>query len=271
MSVLAEISIEAWSAWAPGLSSREAWLNWARIGSCRLPEESLERPPVQFMPPMLRRRCGDGARAALAVAYACLKPDDRMSLPVVFASRHGEAQTTLSILQSLAKAEPLSPMDFSLSVHNASSGIFSIATGNTAPASAIAARRGIVAAGFLEGLSQTRSRGGSRFLCVFQEEPVPSQFLSPSQYYPELFGLALLCRETDANSDRFALVEQVSSWAMESVPEEVEALSFLKWWLAGEAARFELTHSLGLLRVASRAKAAAPTHSEFVEPGTART
>jgi hypothetical protein len=273
MSVLAEVSIEAWSAWAPGLTTWEAWNKWALHGGGWFPAASATevRPPVQFMPPLLRRRCSDGARAALSAAYACLGPALRASVPVVFASRHGEAQTTLSILQSVAQAEPLSPMDFSLSVHNASSGIFSIATGNTAPASAIAARQGLVASAILEGLTQARSWGSDRFLCVFQEEPVPSQFLNASQKYPELCAFALLCREDQTSDERISLIERVSGEETER-PEEVEALAFLRWWLSEDPAGLALSASLEFSRSSPEAW---PTlqrvvQNNFFEPGASR-
>lgn len=251
-------------------------MNWARSGDGGLPKADGSRPPVQFMPPLLRRRCSDGARAALSTGYACLSHKDRTSVPVVFASRHGEAETTLSILQSVARAEPLSPMDFSLSVHNASSGIFSIATDNTAPASAIAARQGIVAAAFLEGLTQARSMKSEQFLCVFQEEPVPSQFLNSSQKYPELFALALLCREDQFSSGRISLVEHArGEWGGRL--EEVEALVFLRWWLTGNDSVLALSESLEFSRTSLGAsgrfsgtgESIAP-QGNFFEPGAPR-
>jgi len=276
------ISVEAWSAWAPGLFTEEAWVEWANSGA-PLGSGSTDRPPVQFIAPLLRRRCSDGVRAALSVAYACLQEPERGTLPAVFASRHGEAQTTLDILHSLARREPMSPMGFSLSVHNASSGIFSIATSNVGAASAISARRGLVASALMEGVTQARASGSSRFLCVFQEEPVPNELLSPPESYPELFAVALLCSEGGPqNSNSFSVLENAA--AQGAAPNgqnelsslkvglagneqraEVDGLAFLRWYLLGGGA-FAASPSLGLKRGAGGPVTLPP----FFQPGLER-
>lgn len=115
-------SIAAHAAWAPGLTTAEAWSGWAQSpfrisGSCDA--------PVAAMPAMLRRRAGFLGRMALEVAYRCL--DGRTGIPAIFCSRHGEVARAVALLSDLARGEPLSPTAFGLAVHNASAGLFSIA------------------------------------------------------------------------------------------------------------------------------------------------
>src|SRR4029453_9488720 len=87
-------------------------------------------PAVHPMAPMLRRRAGFLSKMALEVAYQCL--GNRIDVPTVFCSRHGESGRSVELLLDLAKGVPLSPTSFGLSVHNATGGLFSIARGEHA-------------------------------------------------------------------------------------------------------------------------------------------
>lgn len=116
-------SVEAWSAFAPGLVSQAEWLAWAR--QPRLPEGD-EVPALAEMPAMQRRRLEKLGRMALQVAWHC-QPDPEEAMPIVFASRHGDIPRTFEMLGALAREEPLSPTHFGLSTHNAIAAQYSIA------------------------------------------------------------------------------------------------------------------------------------------------
>jgi hypothetical protein len=115
-------SIAAHAAWAPGVTSSEAWAGWARAP---FQIAGQAEPAVASMPAMLRRRAGFLGKMALEVAYACI--GDRTNVPAVFCSRHGEVARAVDMLGELADKQPLSPTAFGLAVHNASAGLFSIA------------------------------------------------------------------------------------------------------------------------------------------------
>src|SRR4030095_4253261 len=109
-------------AWTPGRESRADWRRWAGV------ERQDDSPPAAELPPVpvsLLRRVSALGQQALKAAWGL--PALHQSR-FVFASRHGEFDRTLGILQSLAQREPPSPADFSLSVHNALAGLLSIAT-----------------------------------------------------------------------------------------------------------------------------------------------
>src|SRR4051812_6705411 len=82
------------------------------------------QPDVSVIPAMLRRRLSPIGRAALSVIMPLA--DSQGAMPLVYVSRHGDLNRTLGLLQDLALGEPLSPTAFSLSVHNATAGLFSI-------------------------------------------------------------------------------------------------------------------------------------------------
>ena len=145
----------------------EKWAAW------RTTPES-PRPDVSFVPPLVRRRLTGVERAAISVAMAVwpdTPPED--GLPVIFASRWGEIGTTFNLMRQFHDDGEMSPAGFSVSVHNAAPGAFSIFTRNRAGYTAVAARERSLAAGFVEALAHR-----SRTIFVYAEEATP-EFYRP--------------------------------------------------------------------------------------------
>jgi hypothetical protein len=130
-----QFEIDQWQAWAPGLVSTDDWTDWAR-DLCEL-ESGDAQPDVSFLPAMQRRRLSRLARMVFAVATPLAA--GRPAMPLVYASRHGETTRTFAILNELAGEEPLSPTQFSLSVHNAIIGLWSIQQQDTSEMTSLAA------------------------------------------------------------------------------------------------------------------------------------
>lgn len=179
MHAAVEFSVRRWSAWAPGLTEAGEWREWA--AGRRAPGSEPDRPDVAFLPAMLRRRTSRVTRAALWAAYRCA--GDEHHWRTVFASRHGELHRSSGLLQQLAAGEPLSPNAFSLSVHNTAAGLYSIASGNQAASTALAAGRDTLpcavteAAGYLE-------RGDQAVIVVMADE-------QPPEFYRRWIDLAV--------------------------------------------------------------------------------
>ena len=93
------------------------------------------------VPAMKRRRMSQLTKMALHTSYQSIeKGDIAADTPMtIFASQHGELERTVKIINNLNASEDISPTDFSLSVHNSALGLFSINSGNTLPATTIAA------------------------------------------------------------------------------------------------------------------------------------
>ncbi len=141
-------SIVSHAAWAPGISTPEAWIAWA---AAPFPIVGDDEPGVRAMAPMLRRRAGALGKMALEVAYQCL--DGRSAIPTVFCSRHGEAARAIALLSDLVNGEGVSPTGFGLAVHNASAGLFSIARADQANHLALAAGPSTVEHAVIEACS----------------------------------------------------------------------------------------------------------------------
>jgi len=132
------------------------------------PASASVAPDVGFIEPMSRRRLSTLSRVALKVAHDCAA-----SLPavrVVFASRHGELRRTTKILCDISAGEPVSPTSFSLSVLNAMTGVFGIARGDRAPASAMSAGAQTLGYALLEAHAQYATDASSPVLLVYADE-----------------------------------------------------------------------------------------------------
>src|SRR5690606_1774579 len=131
----------------PGIATDAEWRQWS-AGQRELQDQAL--PALDQIPPMLRRRLSPLGKMALAAAWPLLGEDQFM--PSLFCSRHGELERTAGMLQELAHHNALSPTHFSLSVHNAIGGVYSIARGDRSAITALA----LGADGFSEALLEAR-------------------------------------------------------------------------------------------------------------------
>lgn len=161
-----------WAAWAPGLETPEAWNAWLAAPAWPLPASDAVAPLAE-VPAMTRRRIDPLGRAALQAAFWA--QGEAATGPVVFASRWGEIARSVGLLQQLAQGEPLSPTAFSLSVHNASSAVYSIARGDTANYAAVSAGPGSAAAGVCEALGLL-GQGAAQVLVVSVEAELPEPY-----------------------------------------------------------------------------------------------
>ncbi|TNF35083.1 MAG: 3-oxoacyl-ACP synthase [Gammaproteobacteria bacterium] len=205
-------AIERWAAWAPAeddgsIETAGQWADWA-AGTLAMADNDAS-PALPFINAMLRRRLSRLSRLALKVAYEAAAGDH--SLPTVFCSRHGEIHRTRGLLADLNAGEPLSPMAFSLSVHNTASGLYSIASGNTAASTAIAAGRDTLAMAVIEATGLLLQH--ERVLLVFAEEPLPEDYREFADEQTAAFGLALLLARDHGERWQLAAADQPSGTA----------------------------------------------------------
>lgn len=93
-------------------------------------------------------------------------------MPLVYASRHGETARTFAILNDLANGEPMSPTQFSLSVHNAIIGLWSIHQNDTSEMTALAAEGDGLEHAVLEA-AMMLNEGAPAVLVVVAEDETP--------------------------------------------------------------------------------------------------
>ncbi len=162
-----ELAVIGCGAFIPGFDGLAGWAS----GKASADHET---PKAEIVPLRQRRRASPLSKA-LADAYAeALGAMDRdaSSIASVFGSAIGEASTMVGLLDQMwGDAAKLSPMRFAMSVHNAASGVISIATENRGITTAIGADFDTPAMALLEGIGLALSRGESVIVCCGDEAP----------------------------------------------------------------------------------------------------
>ncbi len=147
------------------------------------------------IPAATRRRLNNFGRSAGGLAADKL---DRTPL-IVFASRYGDAARSVGILEEIAKGEEISPMHFSLSVHNAVCGILSIAWKLEEMQSVIAAGGDTFAMGVTESLSLLNAFPDRQVLFLYVEYPLPDVFAAFGEPVTKAEAFALLLSQNKEN------------------------------------------------------------------------
>lgn len=180
-------------------------------------------PKLEWVPPMQRRRLSPFMKMALHCAHEVTNNLDT-PLQSVFASRHGDLTKTSRLLTDLARKEALSPTEFSLSVHNAVSGLFSILSKNEQPSTTIAAGENTFIMGLIE--ASVRSAAHNEpvlFVLVDQAMPVPfDTFASESQ---ESYAIAMVINTHPTDNSTYRLTRKTAG--AKTSPQAPFALQFM--------------------------------------------
>ncbi len=153
-----QFTLQTWTVWPPLTTLNEQDL-------IKKQNELLSVAPAN-----LRRRLSPLAKTVFYAISQCEHLDT--NIPVVFSSAHGELAKSLDLIKLIEAGEEISPTLFSLSVHNAIAGLFSIVFGNTSEITVLAPGEDGIAAAFLEALGILQE-GSAEVLIVFYDEPVP--------------------------------------------------------------------------------------------------
>ena len=179
-------------------------------------------PDVGFVEPLQRRRLSPLARAFCHCAQR-ISPEGDVRL--VFASRHGEADRTLGILRDLAAGNEVSPTLFSLSVHNAVPGLWSILKGNRAAACALAAGPETFGWGLVEAVAALQA-GAAPVLFVYADDRLPEPWVGPAPAgFPH--AVAMLLGEPAARRLRLDRAPLAGPAVEPALPQSIHCLRAL--------------------------------------------
>ncbi|WP_205074045.1 beta-ketoacyl synthase chain length factor [Parvibium lacunae] len=201
-----------WQLWAPELDTLSSMVTTgtqaplASAGQSAMIAQrvSAVTPAVQFIDPMVRRRLSTYGRASLA----CLNDlqsrcQAALSMPMVFASRHGDLTRTVEMLEAIARQEPLSPTNFGLTVHNAVAGLAAIIKANQQPSVALSAGRDTFWFGLIE--AATRSQlADTPHLYLYVDFPVPEIYQGYQDEQETPLALCLLLGAASAKEQTVA-------------------------------------------------------------------
>ncbi|MCB9897789.1 MAG: beta-ketoacyl synthase chain length factor [Planctomycetes bacterium] len=180
------VSLAGMGLWLPRTPSVGAWRDGTR-------DETALAPGGRTLDRTNRRRASQLGRAlADACAEACASANvDAGRVPTIVGSSIAEASTLLSILDTTwRRKEPVSPAAFSVSVHNAASGILSISAGNRGFASSIAADADTPAAALIEAVGLVLTTD-EPVLVACGDETAPAHLVDDSETW-ELLAAAVV-------------------------------------------------------------------------------
>lgn len=214
-----------WGAWAPGLNCQDDWKAWYD-GLRSVQAEQPDVPPT--VPKMLQRRLSPLARVVFNAAEQCLFEGEK--LPTVFSSAHGELCKSLEMLKAIQANDELSPAAFSLSVHNAISGLYSIAYANRQEITVIAPGFEGIAPAFIEGLGLLHE-GAEAVALMLYDEPI-ADFYPVSPFNLDAQFPCALSLKITLNGDGLPLRLSRLSESREDGEHSVQLLAFLRFLLS---------------------------------------
>jgi Beta-ketoacyl synthase, N-terminal domain len=212
------VQVERWRFWSPESADPGAWLNHWRSGDAH---GRAGDPDTSAIPAAQRRRASRLSRMALAVALD-VSADKTVDYSV-FCSQHGEIARTREILSSISAGTEISPTAFAQSVHNTSSGLFTIITKSNAPSTSLASGAGTFAYGWMEAQAFLAANPSARVLLVDFDEALPEEYRRYSEQTQCDHAFALLLsaaqqggiemRRADAGADdALPLGPRVAAW-----------------------------------------------------------
>jgi predicted hotdog family 3-hydroxylacyl-ACP dehydratase len=180
------VHVHSVGLFAPGFADARAFVEGRRDDGALAPRDVLPARARRGTTLATRMMADVAAQATEQAGF------DPGAVRTVYASAYGETATSVALLEMLHGADgAISPARFATSVHNAASGLVSIAAGNRAFSTAVAAGSATVAMGLLEAAALLHA-DPSPTVVVFADEPVP-EALSPDLGFEPLavaFGLS---------------------------------------------------------------------------------
>jgi hypothetical protein len=222
---MTEFAVAGVGVWSKHFSSWEEFCTVLAGGAG--PESSVLKP--ETIPANERRRAPLSVKMAVEVMdQACRSAGlDPAGLATVFASVYGDIQITDYMCRTLASApRTVSPTKFHNSVHNASTGYWSMATQAHGPANAISAYSCSASMALLEGAIQAVEEGIP--VLVAMQEMASLTAFKPIYDTEEALSTALVLVPSGFCASAFATVRLRASGVSRNFPD-LPATSGIDW------------------------------------------
>lgn len=185
-----------------------------------------ELSAIERIPAMQRRRLSRLAKLALNSAMQTLATQHADY--IVWVSQYGDEAKTLNILADVLSEQTPSPTQFSTSVHNAISGLYSILCQDATPATSLA---GSWNDGLIEAYAWLKTRPEARqVLLVYYDEALPDIYIEHQPF--AAFAMAAMISLAPANL-------MLTPMQMDSTPAYQQALAFNTFWTNPEQTESE--------------------------------
>lgn len=185
-----------------------------------------ELSAIEHIPAMQRRRLSRLAKLALNSAMQTLDTHDVDY--IVWVSQYGDEAKTLNILEDVLSEQTPSPTQFSTSVHNAISGLYSILCRDATSATSLA---GSWNDGLIEAYAWLKTRPEARqVLLVYYDEALPDIYIEHQPF--AAFAMAAMISLAPANL-------MLTPKHTDATPAYQQALAFNAFWANPEQTESE--------------------------------
>ena len=185
-----------------------------------------ELSAIERIPAMQRRRLSRLAKLALNSAMQTLATQHADY--IVWVSQYGDEAKTLNILADVLSEQTPSPTQFSTSVHNAISGLYSILCQDATPATSLA---GSWNDGLIEAYAWLKTRPEARqVLLVYYDEALPDIYAEHQPFAS--FAMATMISLAPANL-------MLTPKHTDATPAYQQALAFNTFWTNPEQTESE--------------------------------
>ena len=185
-----------------------------------------ELSAIEHIPAMQRRRLSRLAKLALNSAIQTL--NTHKVDYIVWVSQYGDEAKTLNILADVLSEQTPSPTQFSTSVHNAISGLYSILCQDATPATSLA---GSWNDGLIEAYAWLKTRPEARqVLLVYYDEALPDIYIEHQPF--AAFAMAAMISLAPANL-------MLTPKHTDATPAYQQALAFNTFWTNPEQTESE--------------------------------
>lgn len=199
-------------------------LNMSQLQTYQLDTAALS---LSKIPPMQRRRLSSIAKLALGNALLALGKNTADY--IVWVSQYGDEHKTFKILEDVLQGQTPSPTQFSTSVHNAVSGLYSILCEDATPSTSLAGSWKDAVVEAYAWLKTTNNKN-AKVLVVYYDEPLPEIYKEQQHFeaiaMTAIFSLVQKNLSLDIN---FAQAEKYAA---------VEAKAFFDFWQQEDATQF---------------------------------
>ncbi len=176
-----------------------------------------ELSAIEHIPAMQRRRLSRLAKLAMNSAMQTLATQHADY--IVWVSQYGDEAKTLNILADVLREQTPSPTQFSTSVHNAISGLYSILCQDATPATSLA---GSWNDGLIEAYAWLKTRPEAcQVLLVYYDEALPEMYIEHQPF--SAFAMAAMISLAPANL-------MLTPKHTDATPAYQQALAFNTFW-----------------------------------------
>jgi hypothetical protein len=155
--------------------------------------------PEDAIPAAIRRRMGALERLAVRCTLGVL--DDKPTGELVFCSRYGNLETLASLLSGISDGQPISPMAFSCSVHNATPGFVGQIRKERISHTALAAGPDTFRAGLIESYARLASGDCDDVTLTFADVALPEIYAEFEDEGPTGLAMAVRLQPAEENED----------------------------------------------------------------------